>query len=260
MIIWTHGGGYVVGSMHSHRKVAAHLAKAAGTRAMVSTTAGRPSTPPGPGDGRGDSYRWLLDQGVAPGHVATTGDSAGGGLCTSMVLSCATRATPSPAASCRSRPVRHGGQGRVDRSRADVDVLVQRDVLLNMATMFLGDSPAVGPAGQPALRRSPRAAADADPGRRPRVPARRLPPLRPPGLRAGVDVTVEVEPEMQHVSTSWPAGPRRPTRPSPAWPPGSAPSSASAEVVRSGRPRRHLPRWRPGRLASRLECRDVPAP
>ena len=35
VVIWAHGGGYVVGSMHSHRKVTGHLAKAIGCRGLV---------------------------------------------------------------------------------------------------------------------------------------------------------------------------------------------------------------------------------
>ena len=34
MIVYTHGGGIALGSAHSHRKAAAHLAKAAGVYAM----------------------------------------------------------------------------------------------------------------------------------------------------------------------------------------------------------------------------------
>jgi acetyl esterase/lipase len=201
VIIWTHGGGYVVGSMHSHRKVAAHLAKAAGTRALVIDYRLAPEHPhPAQVTDAVTSYRWLLDQGVRPDHIATTGDSAGGGLCTSRVLKLRDEGDPLPAAIMPISPwYDMEGKGETLETRADVDVLVQRDVLLNMAMMFLGESPASDPLANPLY---------ADP--------RGLPPMLIQvgdhetllddahrfarlAADAGVDVTVEVEPEMQHV-------------------------------------------------------------
>jgi monoterpene epsilon-lactone hydrolase len=201
VIVWAHGGGYVVGSMHSHRKVAGHLAKAAGTRAMVIDYRRAPEHPhPAQVEDAVASYRWLLGQGVDPGHVATTGDSAGGGLCTSMVLRLRDEGQPLPAAVMPISPwYDMEAKGESIDSRSDVDVLVQRDVLLGMATMFLGPNPASDPLANPLY---------ADP--------RGLPPMLIQvgdhecllddshrfarlASEAGVDVTVEVEPEMQHV-------------------------------------------------------------
>jgi epsilon-lactone hydrolase len=39
VLLCMHGGGFVGGSMYSHRKLFGHLAKAAGVRALVLTTA-----------------------------------------------------------------------------------------------------------------------------------------------------------------------------------------------------------------------------
>jgi len=201
VIIWTHGGGYVVGSRHSHRKVAAHLAKAAGTRALVIDYRLAPEHPhPAQVEDAVTAYRWLLDQGIRPEHIATTGDSAGGGLCTSMVLKARDEGLPLPAAIMPSSPwYDMEAKGETLDTRADVDVLASRDVLLGMAGMFLGSNPASDPLANPLY---------ADPTG--------LPPiliqvgdhevLLDDSLRFarrakehGVDVTVEVEPEMQHV-------------------------------------------------------------
>src|SRR5262249_31700873 len=99
-IIWTHGGGYVVGSMHSHRKVAGQLAKAAGVPVLVLDYRRAPEHPhPAQVEDAVTAYRWLVGaQGIAPEHIATTGDSAGGGLCTSMVLALRDAGDPLPAA------------------------------------------------------------------------------------------------------------------------------------------------------------------
>jgi acetyl esterase/lipase len=43
VILAVHGGGFVVGSMYTHRKLFGHMAKQVGVRALARTTGGRPS-------------------------------------------------------------------------------------------------------------------------------------------------------------------------------------------------------------------------
>jgi epsilon-lactone hydrolase len=75
-----HGGGFVGGSIYSHRKLFGHLAKAAGVRALVFDYRLTPEhTHPAQVDDAVAAYRWLLEQGIDAGHVAFTGDSSGGG-------------------------------------------------------------------------------------------------------------------------------------------------------------------------------------
>jgi acetyl esterase/lipase len=188
--------------MHTHRKVAGHLAKAVGARALVIDYRRAPEHPyPAQLEDAVTAYRWLVGQGVEAGHTATTGDSAGGNLATSMVLRLRDQGGPIPAAIMPLSPwYDMEGKGESLDSRAEVDVLVQREILTGMATMFLGEEgPATDPLANPLF---------ADPTG--------LPPmliqvgdhecLLDDSLRfadnaraAGVDVTVEVEPEMQHV-------------------------------------------------------------
>ncbi len=201
-IIWTHGGGYVVGSMHSHRKVAGHLAKAAGVPVLVLDYRRAPEHPhPAPVEDAVAAYRWLLtDEGLAPEHIATTGDSAGGGLCTAMVLALRDAGDPLPAAVMPLSPFYDmEATGDSVTGNAEVDVLVQRDILLAMAGMFLGDASPRDPLANPL---------HADPTG--------LPPMliqvggsetllddstrfADRATAAGVDCTVEVYPGMQHV-------------------------------------------------------------
>ena len=147
------------------------------------------------------SYRWLLGQGVQPGHVATTGDSAGGSLCTSMVLRLRDEGDPLPAAIMPISPwYDMEAKGETLDSRADVGRAGPAGRAVGHGDdVPRATAPGHGPAGQPAY---------ADP--------RGLPPMliqvgdhesllddshRFAAWRAdaGVDVTVEVEPEMQHV-------------------------------------------------------------
>ncbi|MGF1595707.1 MAG: alpha/beta hydrolase [Acidimicrobiales bacterium] len=201
VIVFTHGGGYVVGSRYTHRKLAGHLAKAAGCRALVIDYRLAPEFPhPAPVEDAVAAYRWLLDQGIEAGHIATCGDSAGGGLCTAMVLKARDEGLPLPAAIMPLSPwYDMEGKGDSLDGNAAVDVLVQREILMGMATTFLGEASAADPLANPLY-------ADLD----------GLPPVfiqvggdetllddshrfAERARDAGVDVTVEVHPEMQHV-------------------------------------------------------------
>jgi acetyl esterase/lipase len=81
VLLCLHGGGFIGGSMYTHRKMFAHLAKAAGARALIVDYRLTPEHQhPAQIDDTFAAYGWLLDQGIQPGHIAVTGDSAGGGL------------------------------------------------------------------------------------------------------------------------------------------------------------------------------------
>lgn len=201
VIFYTHGGGYVVGSMHTHRKLGGHLAKAAGCRALVIDYRRAPEHPhPQPVEDAVRAYRWLLDQGIEAGHIVTCGDSAGGGMCTTMVLQARDEGLPLPAGIMPLSPwYDMEGKGDSIDGNASVDVLVQREILMGMATTFLGEASPADPLANPLyadlaglppvliqvggdealLDDSHRFAARAE--------------------EAGVDVSVEVYPEMQHV-------------------------------------------------------------
>src|ERR1035438_3979478 len=81
VLLCFHGGGYVGGSMFTHRKMFAHLAKAIGARALVIdyTLLPQGGVFPRPIVEGLTTYQWLVDQGIPAGRIAFAGDSAGGG-------------------------------------------------------------------------------------------------------------------------------------------------------------------------------------
>jgi acetyl esterase/lipase len=98
-IIFFHGGGFIAGSINCHRKLAAHVAKATGCRALIPAYRLAPENFfPAQLDDAVAIYRWLLDEGFDPGHIATAGDSAGGNLAISICLRTRAERLPSPAA------------------------------------------------------------------------------------------------------------------------------------------------------------------
>jgi monoterpene epsilon-lactone hydrolase len=105
VLLCIHGGGFVSGSIYTHRKMFAHLAKAAGVRALLVGYRLLPEgVYPSPVNEVLDAYRWLLDQGVAPEHIGFTGDSAGGGLSITTQLLAREQGLPLPAAAMPLSP------------------------------------------------------------------------------------------------------------------------------------------------------------
>jgi acetyl esterase/lipase len=105
VLLCAHGGGYVAGSMYTHRKLYAHVAKAIGCRALIVDYRRAPeNVHPGPVNDMVRSYKWLLDQAIRPGHVSLIGDSAGGGLAVTAILRARDQCLPLPAATMALSP------------------------------------------------------------------------------------------------------------------------------------------------------------
>ena len=100
VLLCFHGGGYIGGSMFTHRKMYAHLAKAIGARALVPDYTLLPEgTYPRPVVEGVTTYRWLLEhEGVPAGNIAFAGDSAGGGLAVTVQLQARSEGLALPAA------------------------------------------------------------------------------------------------------------------------------------------------------------------
>src|SRR5438034_11760146 len=87
VVLYLHGGGYVIGSPRSHRHLAAAIASASGASALLLDYRLAPEHPfPAAVDDAVAAYRWLLEQGVSPAHLVIAGDSAGGGLTIATLL------------------------------------------------------------------------------------------------------------------------------------------------------------------------------
>jgi monoterpene epsilon-lactone hydrolase len=141
VLLCSHGGGYVTGSMFTHRKVYGHLAKAIGCRALIVNYGLAPENAhPGPVNDMAKAYKWLLDQGIKPGHIALTGDSAGGGLAITTLLRVREQGLPLPAATLPISPwLDMEGTGGSFETNKERDVLVMREVVQGMAATFLGE-------------------------------------------------------------------------------------------------------------------------
>lgn len=84
VIVALHGGGFVGGSLYSHRKMYGHLAKAAGVRVLLATYRHIPEFRyPAQIEDAVTAYRWAAAHARS---LALAGDSAGGGLAVQVAL------------------------------------------------------------------------------------------------------------------------------------------------------------------------------
>lgn len=80
-ILYLHGGGYVMGSVATHRSLIARLAQATGIRCLGLDYRLAPEFPfPAAIDDACAAYAWLQDRAIPPTRIGFAGDSAGGGL------------------------------------------------------------------------------------------------------------------------------------------------------------------------------------
>ncbi|MFI6564385.1 alpha/beta hydrolase [Streptomyces sp. NPDC050534] len=140
VLLCMHGGGYLSGSIYTHRKMFGHLAKATGARALVFGYRLAPAHPhPAQVDDATAVYRWLLDQGIRANRIAFTGDSAGGGLSLTTQLRARQRGLPLPAASLLISPwVDMEANGESYATNRDRDPFFLRESVRRFAGVFLG--------------------------------------------------------------------------------------------------------------------------
>jgi acetyl esterase/lipase len=136
---YLHGGGYVLGSAETHRRLTGHLATAIGCRVLNVDYRLAPEQPhPGPVEDSVKAYRWLLDQGLRPEHLAIAGDSAGGGLTLATVLKLRADGLPQPAAAVPISPwTDMEATGESIQSVANRDVVLHADRLKVLTDLFL---------------------------------------------------------------------------------------------------------------------------
>jgi epsilon-lactone hydrolase len=140
VLMCIHGGGFLGGSVYTHRKMFGHLAKAAGARALVVSYHLLPEGVfPVPADDVTSAYRWLLDQGISPGHIAFAGDSVGGWLAVTVQLRAREQGLPLPAAALLMSPsVDMETTGESYEANRDCDPFFKKEVVAGIIRNFLG--------------------------------------------------------------------------------------------------------------------------
>jgi monoterpene epsilon-lactone hydrolase len=141
VLMCIHGGGFVGGSIYTHRKMFGHLAKAAGARALLVSYHLLPEGVfPVPADDVTNAYRWLLDQGISASRIAFAGDSVGGWLAVTVQLRAREQGLPLPAAALLISPcVDMETTGESYETNRDSDPFFKLEVVREIIRNFLGE-------------------------------------------------------------------------------------------------------------------------
>lgn len=85
VLLYFHGGGYVIGSPHTHRALAGKITKGIMANCLLIDYRKAPENPfPAALDDALEAYKYLLDHGYKSENIVIAGDSAGGGLAVAL--------------------------------------------------------------------------------------------------------------------------------------------------------------------------------
>ena len=141
VIYYLHGGGYVNGSINTHREMASRLSRSAAARVLLIDYRLAPENPfPAAVEDSVKGYRWLLSKSVHPSKVVIAGESAGGGLTVATLVALRDQGEPLPSAAIPVSPwADMEATGESMKTKAEVDPLVSRQDLLMFAKTYLGE-------------------------------------------------------------------------------------------------------------------------
>lgn len=152
LLVYFHGGGYVVGSPRTHRSLVGRMAGAFGGPALSVAYRLAPEHPhPAALDDARAVWRALIDErGLDPARIVVAGDSAGAGLTLALALALRDAGEPLPAALGLISPwldLTLDSDGR--RPPAPRDVILTRGLVKAFAAAYLAGAPAGEPAVSP---------------------------------------------------------------------------------------------------------------
>jgi len=200
VILYLHGGSYNSGSINSYRSLVANIADSAEARALIIDYRLAPENPfPAAVEDAIAAYRWLLENQFNPDQIVVAGDSCGGGLALSLLISLREANEPLPtAAVCLSPWTDLTCTGESWKTNAGNDIMLDPGAILESARLYLGELDPKTPLASPLF-----------------ADLRHLPPIliqvgsdefilsdstrfAEEAQAAGVDVSLEVWEGMQH--------------------------------------------------------------
>ena len=151
LLLYLHGGAYVMGNCATHRQLVSYLAKYSGVKALLPEYRLAPEHPfPAAIEDAVGLYRSLLAKGYSAQNIVIAGDSAGGGLTMATLLSLRESGDPLPAAACLLSPwLDLAATGESMTTRAKKDPWFQPEDMPIVAAYYCNDDELKNPLVSP---------------------------------------------------------------------------------------------------------------
>ncbi|MEE5136675.1 alpha/beta hydrolase [Pseudomonas alliivorans] len=151
VVMYIHGGAYIVGRPDGYHGIGGNYAKMLGARVYMPDYRLAPEhTFPASIDDTLRAYEWLLEQKIPANRIAFSGESAGGAMVVSVMVAAKSKGLPLPAVGSSISPwanLEHTGASMSNRE--GLDPLNAKSVLDILARTFLGDTLANHPLASP---------------------------------------------------------------------------------------------------------------
>lgn len=144
VVLYLHGGGYIIGSSTTHRGLTGHLAQASGCNVITPDYRLAPEHPfPAALDDAEAVYCALLKLGTRAEHIAIAGDSAGGGLTLALAMRLRDKNLPLPSSLTVFSPWVDLTQQQL--YRPECEPVLQAQWTGKAARLYSGDEPLTNP-------------------------------------------------------------------------------------------------------------------
>ena len=124
VVLYLHGGGYIAGSIKTHRDLAGRIARASKARVLLIDYRLAPENPfPAALEDSFKAYKWIIfSDKISPKNIIIAGDSAGGGLTLALLIKLRNEDIQLPAgAVCLSPWTDLACTGESFKTKADLD-------------------------------------------------------------------------------------------------------------------------------------------
>jgi epsilon-lactone hydrolase len=199
VLMYLHGGAFVLGSPDAVTTPVARAARVARASALLPRYRLAPEHPyPAMVEDAVAAYLWLIEDGTPPEGIVIAGESAGGGLVCAVLLALRDRGEPPPAAAVPISPmVDFACQGASWRTNAGTEGFVRRELVVQTVPVFLrdGDPAAASPVNHDLASLPPLLIQVGDH----EVIRDDAIAFAEKAKAAGVDVTLEIWPDMVHL-------------------------------------------------------------
>ena len=142
VVLYLHGGGYVIGSINTHKGLGYRISRASKSRVLLIDYRLAPEHPyPAALEDSVATYKWLIDEeGIDPQHIVISGDSAGGGLTAATILKIRDIGITLPAGGVLLSPWTDLDiTGDSVKTKRRIDPIVDASGLFFMANLYIAD-------------------------------------------------------------------------------------------------------------------------